>query len=159
MAVTGRLYSVSFAGVAITATQDLFTIIPGATKICAIHSFELAQVTKTSVEILRARLRLVPATVTAGSGGSAPTPVPFSSGDAAATFTARANDTTPATSSGTILDLWADQWNLLNGLLWVPPITNRPFVIAPGAAAVLSLGTAPAASITASGTIVVEELP
>lgn len=159
MAASGRLYTVSFQNVAITAVQDLFLLLPGSSKVIAIQSFELAQITKNTVEILRIRLKYLPATVTNGSGGGAATPRPVTPGDGAATFTARTNDTTPATSSGTAYDLWADQWNLVNGALWVPPIAGRPFVIAPGAACVLGLDTNPAASMTVNATMMVEELP
>jgi hypothetical protein len=159
MAVTGRLYSVSFTAVSISAVQDLFNIISGASKITAIHSVELAQITQTTVGALRLRFRYVPATVTNGSGGGTATPRPFVVGDAAATFTARINDTTQASSSGTIVDIWSDQWNLLNGFLWVPPAVNRPIVVAQSAAFVVSLDVAPGSAITCSGTIVVEELP
>jgi hypothetical protein len=45
------------------------------------------------------------ATFTAGTGGSAPTPRPLDPGDAAASFTARANDTAQGTTSGAFVDL------------------------------------------------------
>lgn len=159
MAISGRLYSVSFSGVTISAVQDIFTIIPGSSKIVAIQSIALGQITQTTVGSLRIRLRYVPATLTAGSGGSTPTPRPVVVGDAAATATAHANDTTQATSSGTIVDIWNDQWSLLNGFLWANPIGARPPVGAPSTAFVLSLDSAPAAGIVANGTIMFEELP
>ncbi len=159
MAVTGRMYTVSFTAVSISGTQDLFNIIAGSSKVVAVHAIELAQISQTTVGNLRLRVRYLPATVTNGSGGGAATPRPMNVGDNAATFTARINDTTQASSSTTIVDLWSDQWNLLNGFLWVPPAVNRPFVGAPSGAIVVSLDSAPGSAITASGTITVEELP
>lgn len=159
MAVTGRIYTVSFTAVSISAAQDLFNIIAGSSKVIAIHAIELGQVTQTTIGNLRLRVRYLPATVTNGTGGSSVTPRPINVGDNAATFTARANDTSQATSSTTIVDLWSDQWNLLNGFLWVPPAVNRPFVGAPSGAIVVSLDSSPGSAITASGTITVEELP
>ena len=102
-------------------------------------------------------MRYLPATVTAGSGGSAGTVNKTNPADAAASATARINDTTQAISSGTIVDLWADDWNIINGFLWVPPVPSRPFVIPPAGQFVLSLDSAPA-SIVASGTVWFEEI-
>jgi len=159
MAISGRIYSAVFTNVAITAVQDLFALYAGASKIVALQSIELAQITQTTVGNLRLRVRYLPATVTAGSGGSAPTARPFVPGDAAATATVRVNDTTQATTSGTAVDLWSDQWNLLNGYLWVPTTVNRPPVSALSGALIVSLDSAPGSSITCSGSITFEELP
>jgi hypothetical protein len=159
MAASGRLYSVGFTAVSISAVQDLIAIYAGASKIVAIQSIELSQVTQATIGSLRWRLRYLPPTVTAGSGGSAGVISPLNPGDAAATCTARTNDTTQATTSGTGINLWSDQWNLINGVLWVPPNVNRPPVSALSGALVLSLDLAPGVGITASGTVTLEELP
>lgn len=158
MAMSGRIYSVSFQNVTVLAVQDLISVTCGATKIIAILSVNLGQITATAVANTRIRLRYLPATVTAGSGGSVVTPRLFVPGDVAAVATSRANDTTQATSSGTAVDLWDDQWNIVNGFLWVPPVPSRPPVIGLSGAFVVSLDTAPA-SIVTSGTVVFEELP
>ena len=158
MAVSGRIYTMSFQNVTLSAVQDLFNVSAGATKIFALLSVNLGQVTGTAVANCRLRIRYLPSTVTAGSGGSGGTIKPFVSGDAGATITGRVNDTTQATSSGTIVDLWDDQWNIINGFLWVPPVPSRPPVIGLSGALIVSLDTAPA-RIVANGTITVEELP
>ncbi len=158
MAASGRLYSVSFQNVTISAAQDLFNIKCSASNIIAIQSVEIGQITGTSVANQRIRFRYVPTTVTNGSGGGAGTINKLVSGDAASNSTARINDTVQATSSGTILDLWNDSWNIINGYLWVPPIPSRPIIIPPSAAFVLSLDSAPATIVT-NATIVFEELP
>lgn len=54
---------------------------------------------------LRLNTKYSSATITLGSGGSAPTPRPYDPGDTAASFTCRVNDTTPATTSGAFVDL------------------------------------------------------
>jgi hypothetical protein len=158
MAMTGRLYSASFSNVAVSAVQDMLGIYAGV-KVLGIHSVNIGQISQTSVESLRLRLRMLPATVTSGSVGSAVTPRPLVSGDAAATATARANDTTQATSSGTAIDIWDDVWNLVNGYVWMPPVVGRPFIIPPSGAFILSLDSAPAAARTTNASVVFEELP
>lgn len=158
MAISGRIYSVSFTNVTISAVQDIFNITCGAAKIVAIISVNIGQVTATSVANQRIRLRYLPVTVTAGSGGAAATPRLWVPGDAAATATARVNDTVQATSSGTAVDLYDDQWNPINGFLYVSPIPSRPFIIGLSGAFIVSLDTAPA-SLVCSGSCVFEELP
>ena len=155
MALSGRLYTVSFSNVTVAAAQDLFAIYSGV-KVLGIHSIALGAI-NTTVANLRLRMRYLPATVTAGSGGSTPTPRPQVVGDAAATATAHANDTTQASSAGAY-DLWDDVWNTINGYYSVPTIGGRPFVIGPSAAFVCSLDTAPA-SLVCNGTLTFEELP
>ena len=158
MAVSGRIYTMGFQNVSLNAVQDLFNVSAGSSKIFAVLSINLGQITGTAVANCRIRIRYFPSTVTAGSGGAAGTIKPWVSGDPAATITGRTNDTTQATSSGTIVDLWDDQWNIINGFLWVPPVPSRPPVIGISGAVIVSLDTAPSA-ILASGSITVEELP
>lgn len=158
MAMSGRIYTMSFQGVTLSAVQDMLAVYAGSTKIFAVLSVNIGQVTGTSVANQRVRLRYLPATVTSGSGGSAGTLKPFVAGDAAATITGRINDTTQATTGGTAVDLWDDQWNIINGFIWVPPIPSRPPIIGLSGAFIVSLDTAPS-SIVASGSVVVEELP
>jgi hypothetical protein len=155
MALTGRIYTVSFQNVTITAVQDLFTIIPGTTHVLGILALSLGQITGTTVANARIRMRRA-TSFTAGSGGSTPTPAPFVSGDVAATFTAHANDTTQSTS--TFTDLVDDVWNTVNGYLWVPPVPSRPIILPTSSGLVVSLDTA-LSSLVCNGSITVEELP
>lgn len=159
MAMSGRLYSVSFQGVTLSAVQDLFNVLAGASKVLAIQCVQLGQITGTSVANYRIRGRYLPVTVTNGTGGGAGTIVRQVPGDAAATATARINDaTTQATSSGTAVDLWDEAWNSINGYLWTPPVPGRPPIIGLSGAFVLSLDTAPS-SVVANGSVTFEELP
>lgn len=157
MAASGRIYTVSFSNVTLSAVQDLIMVKAGASNPIALVSAELGQVTGTSVANQRIRLQMIPATVTTGSGGGAGTVSKWIASDAAASATARINDTTQATSSGTIIDLWDDTWNIVNGWLWVPPIPSRPPVAAVSAAFRISLDTAPS-SIVTNCTLTFEEL-
>jgi hypothetical protein len=153
----GRLYTISIADVAVTAAQDLINITATSGMAFKLWRVELGQKTLTSWEAKGIIIKRFPATVTAGSGGSAATPRPVNGGDAAATITARINDTTPMTTSGTAVTMLARDWEFLNGFIWVPMPDERP-VIAPSQGLNINLVTAPSASMTVSGFAVVEEL-
>jgi hypothetical protein len=155
--MSGRIYTMSYSNITLSAAQDLLCVYAGTSKIFALLSVNIGQVTATSVGNQRVRIRYLASTVTAGSGGSAGTLKPFVAGDVAATITGRINDTAQATSS-TIIDLWDDQWNVINGFLWVPPIPSRPPICGLSGAITISLDTAPA-SIVSNATITVEECP
>jgi hypothetical protein len=151
-----RVYSVSSAAVSVSADQDLVAIYSGA-KAIKIHSVTIGQGTQTAVGNLPITLKRLTATVTSGSGGSAPGPALMNPGDAAATATAHANDTTQATTSGTSSQLAADYYNPINGYLYLPPAEDRP-VIGPNSAFIVSLNGAPSATSATSCTVVFEEL-
>src|SRR5579863_2984347 len=99
--MTQRVYTVAFKNVSIAGVQDVVGIYAGSSKALEIHEVRLGQTTITTAAQLRLTLRRLPATVTSGSVGSAVTPIPQNKNDVAATFTARANDTTQASTSGT----------------------------------------------------------
>lgn len=159
----GRLYSVVFAAVSVTAAQDLFYLKPAADKPCILEAAYCkaaggtADAGDAQEELLRVEVIRLPATVTAGSGGTAPTPTPVNPGDAAASFTARVNDTTVATTSGTALTPHADGMNNRVGFEYVPPPEHR-LLVANAQAIVVRLNTAPADAILLSGTAYVREL-
>jgi hypothetical protein len=130
----------------------------GASNPIALLSVNIGQITGTAVANQRIRIQMLPATVTNGTGGSAATISKWIASDAASAASGRINDfTTQATSGGTIIDIWDDQWNIVNGFIWVPPIPSRPPVAAVLAAFRVSLDTAPSAIIT-NMTMTIEEL-
>ncbi len=49
---------------------------------------------------------------------------PVNPNDAAASFTAHANDTTQATTSGTASTIFADEFNPINGYYWQAPFKD-----------------------------------
>jgi hypothetical protein len=102
-----RLYTSSFKFVTISAAQDLIVTRGGSAKLCVIRRvwIYMNDTTLQTAQGLRLNVKLSSATWTNGSGGSAPTPRPVDQGDSAATFTARANDTTPGTTSGAFTDI------------------------------------------------------
>lgn len=153
----GRIYAIPFRNVAVAAVQDLIAAYCGASMGVALHGFTIGQITGTTVQNLNISVKRLPATVTSGSGGTSVTPQKMGRGDAAATITARANDTTQATTSGTAGVLHGDVFNTVNGYQFFWPPNDQP-VIGLSEAAVISLDTPPAAPMTMSGTLIVEEL-
>lgn len=153
-----RVYTATMADVAVTAAQDLFYLLAAAEKPIEIHSVQLSQKTLTAWEARGLLFLRVPATVTVGSGGSSITARPMLPNDTAASTTARINDTTSATSGGTIVNLLGDTFNVLNGFYWSPAGADDRIVIAGGSAFVVKLVTAPSASMTVSGSVTFSEL-
>lgn len=151
-----RMYTVTFANVAVTAAQDLIAIVAGSTKnvaICGVVLGQISDVGDAAEELLRVRIRSGQTTV--GSGGGAFTPVATSVTTAAAGFTARINDTTQATA-GTIVVHHADVWNVRVPYVWIPPEDMRIMLLG-SRRATFELTAAPADSLTCSGTMYVKE--
>lgn len=154
-----RFYTVTFEAVAVTAAQDFFCIEPADDKPVSIAGVMLSQssdVGDSAEEILRVTITRVPATFTSGSGGSSPTPRLISATGGAAGFTAEANNTTVATTDGTLQNLYAYQFNIRVGLeLFLPPEFWPTFVQGTGGA--VRLAAAPSDSLKMSGTLLVVE--
>jgi hypothetical protein len=152
-----RTYSVTSEEVAASAAQDLIQVNGAAGKMLRILSVAMAMTDQSppTNQQFGLRCRFLPATVSNGSGGSSPTPQPFDPGDAAASFTAKANSTSKATTSGTASILLEDGANAFAGYLYTFP---RPPVIGPSEAFVFELLNAPNGSPHLSSYVVVEEM-
>lgn len=157
MAMSGRIYTMQFNAVTMSAVQDALAVYAGTTKKFAVLAVSLMQTSGSTVVNAKISFKHLPATVTAGSAGSAGALKPWVTGDAAATVTGRVNDTTQATTSGTAITLFSGGWSTLNGFDWFPPVNNRPPVIDLSEAFVVSIDTA-LASLVVSGTITIEEI-
>lgn len=161
---SGRPYVVEFHAVSVSAQQDFFYVKPAADKICIIEALYLSNTGGTAdagdaqEELLRVEIIRVPATVTVGSGGNSFTPNPLITNDTAAGFTARINDTTVATTSGSLLNLHSDGMNVRVPYVWLPPPEHRP-IVANAQAIVARLVTTPNDAVTMSGTLYVREMP
>src|SRR5918999_1449700 len=100
------VFTVAYQGTLTAAggDSDLFSLKPAADKPIRLRGFRLAQFSEvgdTQEENLRLTILYLPATVTVGSGGSAVTPRDVDPrANVTAGFTARCNDTTVATTSG-----------------------------------------------------------
>jgi hypothetical protein len=158
MPAEGRIYSVVFENVAVTAAQDLFELSPADDKPIRIMSWELTNVSDfgdAQEEVLR--LEWIRGFTTSGSGGTAPTPRPLGRSDAAAGFAAEVNNTTQATT-GTTHILWAGGWNVRmpRPEKYIPE--ERLEASQADTTVLLRLMAAPADSVTMSGSVVIEEL-
>lgn len=162
----GPIFTVAFSAVAVTAAQDLFSLLAHTSSRIAICRIEIAQYSDAgdAASELLPILMKTGATVV-GSGGSAPTPqnVAAATGSSvAAVTTARANDTTQA-GTGTIVTRYAGVWNVQAGFLYAPrwdALTgyDERIRVAAGQRFVLDSPAAPADSLTMNGTIWFQEL-
>lgn len=150
----GRVYTVS-AVATLSAAADLIAIYTGARAV-RLHGFTIGQTSSATVGNLAISVKRLGGTLVNGTGGSAPTPVPVQPNDVAATFTARANDTSQATGTATVV-LLRDAYNPINGYLHLPPEDDR-FVAGPGQILVISLDGAPSPGQSTLTTADVEEL-
>jgi hypothetical protein len=154
----GRVYAVPFSAVAVSAAQDLFELTPADDKPVEIVGIVLGQ-TSDSGDAADEQLQIsiIRGNTTSGSGGSAPTPAPVkSSATAASGFTAEVNNTTVA-SSGTAVTLFTDAWNVRAGYTQWFPEGAEPSASQTNTLLCVRM-TAPADSITMSGTLFVREL-
>jgi hypothetical protein len=155
-----KLYSVPFAGVAVTAQQDFFEVTAAAGKPLIIHSIEIEQSTEVGdaqEEGLSILLKRGTSATTSGTGGTqAITCPPVLSSDSAFGGTADINNTTKMTG-GTITTLRAWNWNVRIPFFKIFTPETRP-IVAGGERLTVELATTPADSITISGTMLVEEL-
>lgn len=154
----GRMYSAVFEGVSVSAVQDFFEITAPSTGVVCLHEVHITQDASETSEQLPVRILRVPATVTSGSGGTAPTARKLGgAGDAAAAATVEVNNTTVATTTGTLEVLRRTGDNMLNGWHWVFTPESRIW-IAPSGVVVVRLVTAPAGATAMSGELVWEEI-
>lgn len=156
-----RVFSVTFDAVAISAAQDLFEITPADDKPCKLLGLVLSNVGGTAdagdaqEELLR--LSIIRGFTASGSGGSAPTPVPVNPNASAAGFTAEVNNTSLATT-GTTTNPFNDGWNIRVPYQMFWPEEMGPEFGQPNTTLVVRLVTAPADSVSCSGTLYVAEL-
>lgn len=119
MAGASRIYSVTFDQVSCAAAQDLFSIKATSSTPCRLLAVYLSQTTKIGdANNNQQRWRIRRGQTTQGSGGTTPTPSPILTGSAAAGGTVHVNDTTQA-STGTIVTLHNDIFNIEAGLIWI----------------------------------------
>lgn len=146
----GRMYTVSFVGVTVSAAQDLFELVAAAGVPVWIHEIHLTcrggNDERLNITVHRG--------TTSGSGGSAATPSPLDPSMPAADSTVEINNTSQATN-GAVLD--AFEWDLRTPGHRLPVPAAK--ILVPGGGRVcVSLETAPASSRVMSGTMVFEEI-
>lgn len=153
-----RVYTLSFKAVAISAVQDLITAKGITGKTCRVRRvwLQMNDTTLQTAQGLKLNVKYGSATVTVGSGGSAPTPRPADPGDAAASFTGRANDTTQATTSGSFVDLTPTGGHNYGGYDYTWPKGEEP-VFGLNEAVIFELNSTVTGTCTFSGGMTVEE--
>jgi len=156
----GRFYTVSFSGVAVAAAVDAFEVLAATGKPFILHEILLAQESDygdAQAEGLRVLVKRATGSYTSGSGGGTATPAKHMTNDAAAGPTVETNNTTPAAAgSGALTTIRVEAWNIQGGYQYLPTPEQRITFLA-AEACVVSI-TAPADSITLSGSLVFEEL-
>jgi hypothetical protein len=149
-----RYFSVQFTAVAVTVAQDLFEVIAGTKPLtlCEVVTGQSSDYGDSAAEGLQLTIKRGIGN-TAGSAGSAVTPVAHNTGLAAATATAKVNNTTQATAgTGSLTTLRSETFNVQGGYQYLPPVDQRP-VILPSQSCVVAV-SAPADSLTMSATLV-----
>ena len=152
-----RSYSVAFANISVTALQDLIAVYCGASQVIELHGINIGQVSGITVQNLRISVKRLPVPVTPGSGGNSASIQKMGRSDAASVVTARTNDTTQASTSGTAALLHADVFNTINGYQFFWPPTDAP-TFGINEACILSLDMAPSASMSMRGTLYFAEI-
>jgi hypothetical protein len=156
----GRMYSVPFSAVAVSAAQDLFEVLASAAKPFYLHEITVAQSSDfgdAQAEGLSILIKRATGSYTSGSGGTTVTPAKHLTNDAAAGPTAEVNNTTQAAAgSGALTTLRAEAFNVQSGYQYLPTPEQRFFFLS--AEAVVVSITAPADALTVSGTLVFEEM-
>ena len=153
----GRMYTGVFEAVSVTAQQDFFEVNAPADAVVVLHSVVLSQtsdVGDAAEEMLSVAIRSGP--TTSGSGGTSPTAIPSSLGDAAFGGTVEVNNTTKA-SGGTIVTHHRESFNIRTGFNYLPTPEMRK-TLSPSARLTVELLTTPADALTMDGTIYFEEI-
>lgn len=155
----GKFYTASFKDIAVTAAQDLFEITAPSGAAVVIHGWSVSQKSEVA-DAAEEGLTLVTnrgvGSTTSGNGTSV-TPQPTDDDTAAAAATVERNATTiMAAGSGSIEQLEVHAWNIRAPFIMFYPPELRPKIKA-SARWTLELETAPADSITMSGTLYFEE--
>lgn len=157
----GRIYTVSFEQVTVSALQDLFEIYFGASIYKSVRILrqwlECADTTIPTAAILPIRSRILPSAVTNGSGGSTANIGKTDLGDAAASFIAKANNSSKASTTGTPSIEYEGGLHIYQGHEWM--FTRPPVIIGgSGSSFVFELLAVPAGfSVKFSGGLEVEE--
>jgi hypothetical protein len=154
----GRVYSIQFENVAVTAAQDFFEVSPAddkPVKLLGLFLSQSSEIGDAQEEMMR--IQVIRGYTSSGSGGSAGTAVPVDRNAAAAGLACEVNNTTVA-NTGTAVVIHSESFNERTGLaMWWTPET-APITSQGDTTIVVRLMAAPADSVTMNGTLYVEEL-
>lgn len=157
----GRMYTLPFSAVAVTAAVDFWEIRPADDKPVEIVMVRVGQTTEVASNVGEDEflgILVVRGNTTTGTGGTqSVTPTPVDPVDAAAGFGADLNNTTAA-SAGTAVTVWADTFNVRTGWQETWPAGCGPRSTETAGFLCVRLAGAPADSVTFTGTILVREV-
>lgn len=147
----GRVYSLSFDNVAVSAVQDLFQIEAQTVSAKLLGAFisQSSDLGDAESEGLRIRVRKGITTAITNS----PAEAQKNASDGVAKANLNVNQTTQATAGATTYH--CEVWNILTPFVWLPTPELAP-VLEPGEAATIDI-EAPADGITVCGTLYFEE--
>ena len=137
----------SYAGVSVSAAQDLFSMLASSAVPFRLKRFSLSTSGQTTPGNLIISVQRYTAAVTQGSGGSVVTPAELAQlSGRAATTVVHANDTTRATTSGAKQVLWVGTIQDLNNLddVLIPELWP---IIPSSDALIIGLEVAPSATV------------
>lgn len=143
-----RCYTVTFSPTSETVAVDLIALVAASNipiKIRALRVWQTSDVGDAQDEVLT--VLFVRGNTVAGSGGAAATPALVNPKDAAVSFTARAGDTTAA-SSGTAVTVYSTGWNVRAPLEIVFPEDQMRGTDNGSGFLVVRLAAAPADAVT-----------
>lgn len=155
-----RVYSVPFDNVADTVAMDVWEVTPADDKparLKRIKIYQFSDVGDAAQEIIR--VGIYRGFTTSGSGGTTPTPAPYpSSNGAAAGAAVEMNNTTVATTSGVLIDVFC--FNIAVGLEYEYPADpdDCPGASQANTTIIVRIIGAPADSLSLSGCLVFEEM-
>ena len=152
----GRIYTVRVAPTAVSAALDFLELVPATDKPVVIHKVVITPTDSETNQQVRVTVRILPATLTSGSGGSTPTSHTRNSHDAASAYTVEAFNTSRATTSGTAQYQADEAFPSQGGYEYLPDIYERPIVYA-GQGFIVGIEES-LAGATVGGYAVVEEL-
>lgn len=156
----GRLYLVNVTAEAETVAVDFFEINVPSDAVVILREVRITQSTEAgdaASEQIRFQIKRGVGS-TSGSGGASATFNKLQTGDAATGMTGEQMNTTQAVAGGGSLTTLIEECeNVHNGWLYAPPPDER-LVFSPGEEILVSLGSAPADSISWSAYCLLEEL-
>lgn len=151
------MYTAQFAGVTVSAQQDLFEITAPSNAVVILHQVVISQSSETGdAQEEGLLLHIKRGADTPGSGGAAAAPSPLQAGFGAAGTSVAVNNTGKA-AGASVETLHSEAWNVRAPWIWLPPPEGR-IVLSPDMVATVELATTPNDAITASGTVVFEEI-
>lgn len=148
----GRLFTVTIGSQGQTAAKTLVEVASAADSVTLIERAWIKQTSFDTSENLGAKIEDITTTGT----GTASTPVPLQTGDAAFGGVVETNSTIEPTYSGAVY--YEEGFNVLSGFLWTPASDDEVIAISPSQLAGMSLDVSPSGSMDFSYGMTLREI-